>query len=84
MVALRSWAFGALEDLCVGVTEFDCDVSHFFVSKAYSLHTRNVSYESRFTMGHVTDGTDINGSLARDHLRGETVQSGDLIVVLDL
>ena len=49
LVGLWSWAFGALVQLGVGISELDGDVSDFFLLMSYGLFCQNIKNTRKLT-----------------------------------
>lgn len=64
VVALRRGTLGTFEDLSIGIPKLNSDVSHFFISEANRLHSRNSFNQGGFTVSHMSDGTDVDGCLS--------------------
>lgn len=68
----------ALVDLCVCVTELDGNVSLQLVLETDSLDTRDGLDDSGLSVSDVTNGTDVDGGLARDDFGRQRVQGLDV------
>jgi hypothetical protein len=56
-------------DLCIGITKLDSDVSLKFVLEPDCLNPRYSFHNSALPVSHMTDGTNVYRSLARDNFR---------------
>lgn len=76
LVALRTRAFFpfALVDLCIGVTEFDGNVSDEFVLESDGLDTRDGFDDGGFSVSYVSDGADVDGGLFGNDFGREWVE----------
>mmetsp|Transcript_11967 Transcript_11967/g.26986 ORF Transcript_11967/g.26986 Transcript_11967/m.26986 type:complete len:692 (+) Transcript_11967:117-2192(+) len=64
----------SLVDFGVGVTQFDGDVAFQFVFESNGLDTADRLDDRRFSVGHVTDCSDVDRCLARNHIRTQCRQ----------
>ena len=55
----------------ISITQLDSDISNKFALKANSLYTRNGLDNSRLSMRHMANGTNINGGLTGYYFRGQ-------------
>ena len=66
-------------NLGIGIAKLDGNISDNLVLKANCLHTGKGLHHSRFTVGHMTNGTDIESGLSANHLWGN---GGQLLLIL--
>ena len=73
LVAAGSWAslVAALENLGVGVTKLDGNISLQLVLESDSLHTRQGLDHCTLSVGDVTDRSNVDSSLTGNKLWGE-------------
>jgi len=78
--ACRARALGtvALVDLGVGITQLDGDIPLQLVLETDGLHLRDGLDNGGLSVSDVTDGTDVDGRLTCDNLRGEGVECGQV------
>ena len=81
-VACRARALGvvALVDLCVCVTKLDRNVPLQLVLETDGLHTGDSLDNRTLSVGDVANGTDVDGRLPGDNLRGERCEARDIQV----
>jgi hypothetical protein len=92
--AVGSGALDALVELGVSVPKLDGDVSDLFFEMLNCVHSGDSPDEGRLSMGHMTDGSDVNRGLSGDDLwrqRGQGVDvqvgqvlNGEVVLGLDL
>jgi hypothetical protein len=66
---LGSWTGFTFKDFGIGVSQLDSDISNFLISETDSLHPGNSFHDSRFTVGNMTDSTDVLGCLTRNDFK---------------
>mmetsp|Transcript_19175 Transcript_19175/g.31929 ORF Transcript_19175/g.31929 Transcript_19175/m.31929 type:complete len:348 (-) Transcript_19175:199-1242(-) len=68
LVAIRTGTAGVetLEDLCVGVTQFDGDVSLELVGESDGLHAGDGLHDRTLSVRDVADGSNVDGGLTTD------------------
>ena len=82
MVALWLRAFGALEDLCVGIPQFDSQVPLFFFFVLDWIDGADGSNNSTLPMGHVPDGANVDGGLPGYDAVVIRFEPSDFLVIL--
>lgn len=80
--AIWSRTGGTLENLCIGVSESNCDVTHSFLPEADSDDSGYGPNDSGLTMRHVTDCAYIESGLSAHDLGGVRSEIGHVFVVL--
>lgn len=70
-----------LVNLGIGISELDGNVTLKLVLEADSLDARERLDNSGLSVSHVADGTDVDGGLATDDLRGKRCQLGRIEVL---